>query len=198
MNSSKKIRAFFAIDLSQPIISQIAGLQETMKKEFPAIVKWVNPNNQHITINFIDDLKEKDLHFLRQTLPNKISLIYSFLLTIKGIGAFPNKNSPRVLWLGITISKELERIFHIVESTVFQMGYPKENRKFSPHITLGRFQRFAKRHEIKIASSFIERYRDIEISSLQVNEISLYESNLTPKGPIYRLHFSIPLKRNRP
>ena len=187
---SHHIRAFFAIDLPENIISNIITIQEKFKKEMPQIIKWVNPSQQHITLKFIGALKAQDIYPLQTAIQKEIKSLPSFKLNVVNIGAFPNINRPKIVWVGITDYQEVIKLFEIIESNTSRLGYKKETHSFSPHITLGRIKPIASKNELLSISQTIEDMNHYQFGELRVTKVVLYKSTLTPKGPIYDLLFS--------
>src|SRR5205823_4298183 len=116
---------------------------EAVQRELAASganVKWVSPANLHLTLLFLGELDDRDLAQVCRLAAKATAKLEPFRISVAGIGAFPNLRRPKVLWAGINEgSEELIAIFHGIESPLFEAGfYRKEERAFSPHLTLGR------------------------------------------------------------
>jgi 2'-5' RNA ligase len=177
------MRAFIAIELPQEIKDSLGRLQAKLKTA-GADVKWVDPKNIHLTLKFLGEIDEQTKERVSTKLAEICSGRKQFNLSLSSCGAFPNTDSPRVIWAGIEQGdKEIKTIADAIEIQLESIGIPKETREFSSHITLGRTRSSKNRPELaKILS---------ELSSKPLKEqfpaskITLFKSTLTPRGPIY-------------
>ncbi len=184
------IRAFIAISLTKEIQNKILKIQEQLK-ESQADVKWVEPENIHLTLKFLGNVEEKKIEEIKEIL-EKISEEYEkFSMELLKIGAFPKLSNPRVIWISIEKGKEeLQKIFLDLEEGLNKIGFKREERGFSAHITIGRVRSPLNRSEL------LERIKriDFERMDLLVGKITLFKSTLTPKGPIYESLYEANLK----
>jgi RNA 2',3'-cyclic 3'-phosphodiesterase len=111
-----------------------------------------------------------------------VKAVKPFPVTLKGTGVFPNKNYVKVIWVGILDNGQIEPIAHDIDTSVASLGFKKEARGFSPHLTIGRAK--TARNKEKLLS-IIEQHQDKEFMIQEVKTIVLKKSELTPKGPIY-------------
>jgi len=182
------MRTFIAIELPKEFKEQLAKLQEQLKTS-GADVKWVQPENIHLTLKFLGEIDEqisaKIINILEKTAHNK----NSFYLNLVSLGGFPNMNFPRVIWVGIKKGEgETKEIAKELENEIAQLGIPKEKRAFSSHITLGRVRSGLNRTQL--ANKLNELTNDLFKESLpdfKITKITLFKSTLTPKGPIYEI-----------
>ena len=170
------MRAFIAIEVPKKIREKINHfIEEQNKKELP--IKWVRFENLHITLKFlgeIDDKKKKEITPVIKELTNKFS---PFKVTLEGIGCFPNPRNPRVLWIGVNEgSEQLCLIAKDAETTLSRYGF-KEEKRFHPHLTIGRIKKFCKVDDI------LEN--QIKSEPFLADSITLFKSTLKPEGPIY-------------
>lgn len=138
----KPVRSFIAI----PVPSEgITVLQETVKKldsELGNCVRWVRPEGIHLTLKFMGDIPAGMVQRVLEPLPSVTARFSPFGLSIAGLGVFPNLRRPRVLWAGVDGDMEtLSALQLAVDDAVADLGLPKEQRAFSPHLTLGRVRR---------------------------------------------------------
>ncbi|HEY60986.1 MAG TPA: RNA 2',3'-cyclic phosphodiesterase [Anaerolineae bacterium] len=187
------IRSFFAIDLSLDLINEFKMIIHEIDNNSPPIIKWVDRKNQHLTLKFIGNLKSVDIEPIRDLLNKEIANISKFSITIARLGVFPSTSRPRVIWIGIEESLDLLKVYLGIEYAITAMGYPKEKRHFSPHITLGRVRRYSKPYEINNLKTFLRNFNIGKIGELEIEEINLYKSILKPTGPIYSKVFSLML-----
>ena len=178
----QSIRTFIAIELNKGTHSELSSLQAVLKKS-DADVKWIDPQIIHLTLKFlgnVDDKKIKDV----QNLLNDVAKNFSpFVLSLKGIGAFPKLDYPRVIWVGVDEGKdEASQLAKELEDVLEKIGIPKEDREFHPHITLGRVKSPKNKDRLK---SVIEATKFEPSSKIAVEHLTLFKSQLTPQGPIY-------------
>jgi 2'-5' RNA ligase len=108
-----------------------------------------------------------------------------FKVSLKKIGAFPSSKRAKILWVGVEEGKNnLIELFSTIENKVSDLGFKKEERKFTPHITFAR---------VKKGNYSLTDQKDFSFDSFPVNEVILFKSTLTPKGPIYEILSKIPL-----
>lgn len=180
------MRTFIAIELPKDIKDRLAGLQEQLKAS-GADVKWVGPNNIHLTLKFLGEIDEAKLNQVIKILQDSALEKNNFKISITSLGAFPKINFPRVIWVGIDKGdSEAKAIARDLEERILRIGIPKETRDFSSHITIGRIRSTQNRQNLigeleKLASDFGQK----NIFEFSVTRITLFKSTLTPKGPIY-------------
>lgn len=152
-------------------------------------VKWVNPKTLHITLKFLGEVELGLLPDIKERLTRVCQGKAPFNLTLEGVGAFPKRSRPQVIWTGLSGETEgLVRLASDVEAALSPLGFEPEKRGFKPHITLGRMRRFKSRkaslgqEELKQAILNLAAYKGPEFLARQV---TLMKSTLTPKGAIY-------------
>ena len=179
------MRLFIATPLSRQVESELANIIYQLKN-VAGNVKWVKPENIHLTIKFLGETDESLVNPLSQLIDETSRETKISKYTISKLGGFPNLIRPRALWAGLDGDRsELERLASLVDERVHELGYEKETRKFRPHLTLGRFKKPQAMPEL---ADFIDSYK-IEPMRVQIDRLTLFKSTLTPRGPIYeRLH----------
>ena len=108
--------------------------------------------------------------------------IEPFNIQLKGTGVFPNPNYIKVIWIGIQNGEQIIPIAQKIDEKISKLGFKKEKRKFSPHLTIGRVKSAKNKDKI---IKIIDKYRDVQFADLKVEFLKLIRSELTPKGPIY-------------
>ena len=186
----EQIRTFIAIPLPQEILNQLDKLNQEMQPISQG-VKWVKPQSIHLTLKFLGNLMSDELERifigmdeLFQT-PEK-----EFSLTVGGMGAFPNFRRPRVLWIGVKNGEieSLKKMQNDIETIMGEYGFPKEERKFSPHLTVARIK-FAKN-----LSQLIDAFSNYNFPEMEllVDRVQIMRSELRPTGAVYsvqKVHF---------
>ena len=167
-------RLFIAVDLP-----------ETQRKNLEAMffgipgARWVASDQLHLTVRFIGEVDGALFLDIKNTLA-EVS-ISPFDLQLKGVGHFPPRGAPRVIWVGLEKSEALQRLRKKIDTALFKFGVEPEGRKFSPHITLARLKNTPPQ---KVAN-FLSGNGLFSQEPFQVADFKLYSSTLTPKGAIH-------------
>ncbi|NPV85622.1 MAG: RNA 2',3'-cyclic phosphodiesterase [Anaerolineae bacterium] len=188
------LRAFIAIDLSEEVKAEIGMVLRKLQAVSPVPVKWVSPDNIHLTLKFLGDIQPAQVERVGQFLRTEICQFSSFSLTLTGLGAFPNMNRPRVIWIGIGDQPLLLSLQAVIEKGLERLGFPAEQRSFKPHLTLGRVKDSATVGDLKAIAKRLSEIEPRFLASQQVRFVCLYRSILQPAGPIYEQLFRVLLK----
>ncbi len=182
----KRLRLFWAINLPEELKTKLSRVQDGLRKA-GADAKWVEPGNLHLTVKFLGETDPGLVAPVIGTVSCRLRDCRAFWLEVAGLGFFPGPASPRVVWAGLK-GKEglLEDIGRIVDESMAVHGFPRENRKFSPHLTLARIRSPKNRQEL-IRLVDIESPRTNGLGNFKVSSVDLMQSNLTPQGPVYTL-----------
>jgi 2'-5' RNA ligase len=179
------MRTFIAIELPEPIKNSLAKLIDKLKQT-GADVKWVAPQNIHLTLKFLGERDDKKVDRISEILDEVARNHRAFPIQINALGAFPNMNSPRVIWVGIDQGDvETKNIFKDLEDLICKVGIPKEDRAFSSHITIGRTKSAKGLAELTQEITSLNDSIGRENLNFTAGSITLFKSTLTPKGPIY-------------
>ncbi len=179
------MRTFIAIELPEPIKNSLARLIDKLK-ETSADVKWVQPQNIHLTLKFLGERDDKKVDRITEILDEVAKNHKAFPIRINALGAFPNMSSPRVIWVGIDQGDiETKSIFKDLEDSICKVGIPKEDRAFSSHITIGRTRSAKGITELSQAIASLNDSIGKDKLEFTAGSITLFKSTLTPKGPIY-------------
>jgi 2'-5' RNA ligase len=175
------LRSFIAIELPETIKSALAELQQELKRS-EADIRWVKPENIHLTLKFLGNIEEKLVDDIVKAIETTCNKYPEFDLEIKGMGVFPNIKSPRVIWVGVNSSEILTDLQHNIESEMAALGFEPENRKFTPHLTLGRFK--SSRGKEALLED-IKLHKDSKLGLINVKSVYLMRSDLSPAGARY-------------
>jgi 2'-5' RNA ligase len=178
-----RLRTFIAIDLGKAIRDRLLALQENLARSGTE-VKWVEPENLHVTLLFLGEVDERDVPQVCQAVAQAAQQLASFPLSVETAGCFPNVRRPRVLWVGVGEGKQAVCTLHdALEKPLLELGcYRREERQYTPHITLGRVK--SDRPTDKLASTLL-KYAGWKGGETTVREVLVMSSELTSKGPIY-------------
>ena len=172
-------RGFIAIDISST--PQIITYEEEIGKS-GADVKLVEPENIHITLKFLGDTDEKYMDPIEQAMKESVKGIKPFSIQLRGTGVFPNQKYIKVLWIGIIDNGQIEPIARSIDNSLATLGFKKEARGFSPHLTIGRVKTAKNKEKLL---TVMQQYQGEEFTVQEIQSIVLKKSELTPKGPIY-------------
>jgi RNA 2',3'-cyclic 3'-phosphodiesterase len=190
------IRAFIAIDLSPEIHQRLKEVLDNYREQLIKIpIRWVVVTNIHLTLKFLGDVSLSNLNLLTDMIQAEVSSHHQFEISVGGSGAFPNNRQPRVIWVGVEAPQELVVILNGIETATARLGYAREERAFSPHLTLGRVSRNATSHDVKAISQTLDQTRVGFLGATWVEKIHLYRSDLRPTGAVYTQIFSSALIR---
>lgn len=179
---SQLIRTFIAIPLSGRIKEELLKLQEELKKS-QAQVKWVRPEGTHLTLKFLGNVEGEKILEIEEAVAKKTKDCSPFLLSLGCLGVFPDLRHPRVIWVGVEEGAfEVKELAKKVEKALLSLGFKKEGRPFSPHLTLGRVKG---PKNIEGLKEILSRLKTKKISSLNVDRIEIVKSQLTQQGAIY-------------
>jgi 2'-5' RNA ligase len=188
MQVMEQIRSFIAIELPRSVKTAISQLQEKLKTGSRAPVKWVRPDNTHLTLKFLGDIDVPAVGNIHYALKEAAGGITTIRLGVSGLGTFPNNNRVQIIWVGLTGELDkLRKLQEHIDRVLAPLGFPAEKRGFSPHLTIARLRNQATVDERQdmgrlIATSDFESNLEFGVKS-----VSLMKSQLTREGPIYSL-----------
>jgi 2'-5' RNA ligase len=181
------VRAFLSIDIEdRTLLSRISQIQQMLDLG-SAKMKIVETDNIHFTMRFFGDTPVARLDQMRECLQQiKVS---PFQIRVKGVGAFPNKRRPRVIWIGVTDNAhQIVQLKAKIDELLTEIGYSAENEKFTPHATIARIR------SVKDPSQLIHNLEELaeeQVGDMTVSSICMKKSTLTPAGPVYETLWSI-------
>jgi 2'-5' RNA ligase len=186
------MRLFVGIYLSKDMLAEVNHFIELSSQSMvPAHhgFKWTSAENLHFTLKFFGEVPLSRLNDATQALSQAVLHNEPFPLKLSRAGSFPAKGNPRVIWLGVsTGDSQLVKLAGSIENACFGYGFPKEDRPFSPHLTIARLK------DGSPGVKFIEPKFQFT-STMIVEEFSLIESQLYPTGPVYRQVEKFQLKK---
>ncbi len=169
-------RLFVAIDLPPALKAALIGLGGGVPG-----ANWVDEEGMHLTLRFIGEVDGLLFRDIRQALGDV--LVDPFDLVLEGVGTFPPRGTPTVLWAGVEKHETLLSLKHKIDGTLASLGIEPEGRKYSPHITLARLKDAPMSH----LGDFLVQHARLKTEPFEVNEFHLFSSTLTSNGPIYEI-----------
>ena len=176
-----------ALDLTDEIRE---ALREPIAKLNPLAksARWARPEGMHVTLKFIGHVEASKLDAIRAAL-GTVQSNAPVEMQIRGVGFFPDGRRPRVLWCGIEASANLAPLAAEIERTLEPLGIPREERKFTPHLTLARLK---DSHSVEKLVRAAEEMKSRAFGSARASEFYLFESMTKPSGAEYRKIESYP------
>ena len=182
----EKIRSFIAIELPRNLKTAISRLQEQLKTGSTAPVRWVNPENTHLTLKFLGDIDTVVIDDITKALGEAARGVPSIRLGAEGLGAFPNNNRVQVVWVGLTGELDkLQKLQQRIDKELTPLGFTPEKRAFSPHLTIARVRDRATANDRQDMGRLVENAVFESGASFLVETVDLMKSQLTREGPIY-------------
>ncbi len=175
-------RLFVAIDLPAPVQEVLAA----MSGGLPG-ARWTVPEQLHLTLRFIGEVDSGRFRDIREALGEVRS--HHFSLHLEGVGFFPPRGNPRVLWAGVGQNEQLLQLYRRLEAALVRAGLAPEGRKFAPHITLARLRNTPASR----VGGFIASHSLLVTADFSVNQFVLYSSVLNGRGAKHYVEEVYPL-----
>lgn len=190
LNNTKRL--FIAVELPQEIRDYLGAAVRTLQ-ETGADAKWVEPKNIHLTLKFLGATPEETIPAIRRAMTAVTDNARAVPTALETCGGFPSLSAPRVLWVSLTDKeKHLEHIVRELENSLSAVGFAKEDRPFKAHITLARLR--SSRNRLSLTEAARKFQTVLEHPAFNLDNMTLFESILSPKGPTYMVVYQIKLK----
>lgn len=183
----KRLFAAIKIHPSAQYISLFNEISSSLRHEH---IKWVEPENMHLTLKFLGETDEAKIPALCQALESAAAQSKPFTMKIANTGIFGSHYDPKILWFGIEPQGELENLARNIFTELAKCGWEADRQNFVPHLTIGRIRKLKDK---PLFQHIISQYNAVEIQEENVKEITLYESILRHEGPLYLNVFSAKL-----
>ena len=183
------MRVFLAVDLDEEVRGRIAKLALDLRKDVPR-ARWVRPEGLHLTLRFFGEVPPGGVESLGTKLAEACSGVPAFALELRGCGVFPERGSPRVLWVGL--AEPPEALFELqsrAEASARALNFAPEKRPFEPHLTVARF-----RERERDLGPILKVCADRSFGVSPVAEVILFESRLSSSGARYERLRALPLR----
>jgi len=183
---AETLRAFVAIELPPLAKEHLREILAHLRRAVPAGIRWGNPEGIHLTLKFLGNVEAQQVPALQHSLERAVRGQQHFTLHLQGLGAFPNLRAPRVLWVGLVGEVEaLRRLHRRVDEELVALGFASEERKFAPHLTLGRVRERLSKWEAERLSASLESIAVDSGLEIAATGVSLMQSTLLPSGAVY-------------
>jgi 2'-5' RNA ligase len=179
-----RIRTFIGVDVGKAIRDRLIALQGTLGQA-GTDVKWVEQANLHVTLLFLGEVEDRQVANICSVVAETTAKHGSFQMSIEGAGCFPTPRRPRILWAGVgTGADALVALHDDLEKPLTKLGYRREERRYKPHVTLGRVRSAAPADGLAKALAQQTSWKGGETL---VRELHVMSSELTPRGPNYTI-----------
>ena len=191
-SGAERLRAFIAVSPSPEIHERLRHIKAELAGA-DAQVRWVRDDAMHATLKFLGSIDADVVAALAEALSEAAARFASFAIEVAGLGVFPNRARPRVVWVGLHGS-ELAALAAAVERSVEPLGFPAESRPYHPHITLGRVAGKGGWNKLE---ELLQAHWSDKLGSCTIDEVVAYRSHLQRGGSVYTKLCSIPLLEKR-
>ncbi|HPH95190.1 MAG TPA: RNA 2',3'-cyclic phosphodiesterase [Anaerolineaceae bacterium] len=180
-----EVRLFIAIPCPPDLRQNLDQAIQTLRKQLPyPAFRWVKADSIHLTLKFFGETPAEKVPAMAEALARATAGTPRFPMAAAGMGVFPNHRQPRVLWAALQFPTRLLTLQERIEEEMSQLGFPREKRPFSPHLTLARISNPAPKELPLIARTLPTLSLGI-LGSFQVQQIHLIRSELRPEGARY-------------
>mgnify|MGYP002036722336 FL=1 len=179
----QRIRVFVAIELPASVRGWAIQLQQSLSGR-DIDVRWVKLPHVHLTLKFLGEVQDRLIPEICDCVKGVSQSCDPFSMKLSDLGAFPNIDNPRTLWIGVAQgSDQLLTLHSKLENELEKFGFVPESRRFTPHVTLGRIRNVASKLEIarKLCMS-----KTCESEAVSVKELAVMSSEISAEGPQYR------------
>lgn len=190
----EEIRCFIAIELPDEIRDGLGRLIARLKSRQPD-VKWVDPSSIHLTLKFLGNIAPGRVDEITEAISDAASGIPPFSLEIKDLGVFPGLNHVRVVWVGV--EGETDKLLQLqkhLQTNLDILGFPPEERDFTPHLTLARVRDNSSPAERQELGQLVTATKVPSIGRFTAKSVSLMRSQLARTGAVYTQIASVELK----
>jgi RNA 2',3'-cyclic 3'-phosphodiesterase len=176
------IRGFIGVQIAPEVRARISAAIDQLAPGISGI-RWVPENNFHFTLKFLGVIEEAQLESISKALAEAVRPFRRFTISAKCLGVFPNLKRARVLWVGLE-GDEMPALANSIETVLEPFGFPRENRIFRPHLTVGRW-RHPNGSDQELGDK-LKRWNNVEFGKSVIDELILFQSVLKPTGAVYR------------
>lgn len=194
MSREANIRLFVAWELPAAMGEALAQVQAQLRQAGAPPLRWVRPQSIHLTLKFLGQVPQGRVRAIADALQGAVAGVQPFSLTLAQLGTFGGRQRPRVVWVGL--AGDIDRLRELqarVERALVDLGFPREDRPFSPHLTLARVPDGLTGDQRRRLADLVEATPALPPMPVTVHQISLMRSILGPGGAVYHQLAAVPL-----
>jgi RNA 2',3'-cyclic 3'-phosphodiesterase len=185
------VRTFIAIDMGSEIQSKLDRVLDHLKTVLKTTsIRWVPARNIHLTLKFLGDVSVKNISAIQDVLQAVAGQQHPFEIQVGNLGAFPSPRRARVIWVGVEAPADLNALQHNIENELARLGYVREDRPFSPHLTLGRVSNDHPSTGGQLINQALDEYTPGILGTVAISSVQLFRSDLQPGGSRYTSLFT--------
>ena len=173
------VRTFLAIPLDENSVATASRLQRELAGLLPN-VRWASSETMHLTVKFFGDLPKDAIQQITEILHLAAPRLTAFDTSLSGFGAFPSTRRATVLWLGVDNLPAFRELHSELEARFSAAGFSRDERSFTPHLTLGRCKK-----PLSLPDGLLAKYRHISCEKMKAEKLILFESRLQPQGAVH-------------
>lgn len=193
ISAEKKVRSFIAVDLDEQARARLSRLQKELS-ESRADVRWVRLQGLHVTLKFLGYVENSRLEAVRYAVHRVVRQYRPWYIRLREVAAFPSLRRPRVLWVGVEDQGELLSLATALEQALVALGFDRDERSFTPHVTLGRVNSLPSWEQLE---NQLTGYLGASLGESRVDRVMIYRSDLQRGGAVYTPLWTIGLEENR-
>ncbi|MFO7815239.1 MAG: RNA 2',3'-cyclic phosphodiesterase [Halanaerobiales bacterium] len=188
------MRLFIAVPIEKRTQKLLEAQIELAQTDLNHDLKWVSGDNLHLTLKFLGDTNQNKLSDIKESMKNTCSPFLKFNIYYDHFGAFPSTDYPKVLYFGLKNGKNtLIKLQNKLENDLFNKGFQKEDRDYTPHLTFARTRKKTNMRQLKYDYQDFIKENNLRILQ-KVNKVALIESQLYKSGPVYEELYTVNLK----
>ncbi len=175
------MRCFIAIELPEAVKEELKSLTARLKPLSRGI-RWAAVEGIHLTLKFLGEVREDAVAGVSNALTGVCAAHRPFNILIRGTGAFPGMRYPRVIWVGIERRDDLQALQRDIDEALALLGFEREQRTFTPHLTLGRVK---EGDRVDAVMKEVATFGETVFGTIDVAQVVLMKSTLKPSGAEY-------------
>ena len=176
-------RVFIAVPIVSETAFQVSSNWKNDRHLNINRLKWANPETWHVTLFFLGETPEPGIDLLQRLIDESFSAVQGFSTKMNGVGVFPNQHNPKVLWLGLESIQPLMLAYEQLGDLLRQNGFSFDSKLLKPHVTLVRIKSL---ENLSAFDALMNEYQKFNFGIVAINRVVLFESILTPEGPVYK------------
>ncbi len=201
----EQLRLFIAVELDDALRAALKRAQRQLQDECARAkvavdaVRWVAPQNVHLTLKFLGNAERAQVPFVQNALARAAAHIAPFELAARGVGCFPNARRPNNVW--VALEGEIARaalLAQRIETECAAVGFARDERGFTPHLTLGRVKRDASNGQRAALGELIKKFSPETYGNIHARAVFLIASDLQPRGPVYTILSKVEFQPSTP